>query len=381
MATRSNWILTGIIGVLIPTYSVFFPIYPLIITGIIGGLLLYFGLTHRWIYFFLLPVFLVVNTALVKIGQIHFTFLPQLRDMIHSKPFELLFSGHIWGPRFLVSYPSIIISDWSNWNIDSSFTIYTVILILLLVLINAKIGFFFNYIRASSPFLFGFNALICTSLLSLLMNGRLVAAFLGISLILYVQIKKIHDRSNFKIKDVFLFFLGFFLSTVSSGTMMVTLGQIIIVSMLIIKMNGFSVKRIMLLLIGLSFVLGPYILKMVNKNLNYYGGGVKGLYYMLAHGLGKIVMSNSTAVIVIGVLFIPLFYIFIRTIKSFNVNNPKLIPLICSLPISMACGLFGFSTALMILPSLILLFSYFLLCVWDSMPNKKSKIDSYAVNE
>jgi len=356
---KSSWLLVLVIGILFPVYMTLFPLYPLFFLVVLAFILGLFVMYRKWAYFVNLFLFTYIILAGIRLGYIHFEFLPQIRDLIYSDPVKVLLSGHIWGPRLMVSYPAVLLSDWLNWDIDTSFTFYGAVLFAAFVLIHVSIGYLYRDVMALAPVVFGITSVLSTVALSTLMNGRLIAAFVGLIYVIYIQMGKINSKEKFAIRDYFAYSVCFFISTVSSGTMMITLLQILIGTFIILKHNKRSYIGLLFFSALFIMLIGPYIMKMVNKNISYFGGGFDGIYKMMTHGLGSI-LNTHPKLIVIGILFVLL--IMNPAIKIYRYcrdRNPMLLPVILSLPICMFGGLFGVSTALMIIPSLILFSSLF----------------------
>ncbi|RED84030.1 hypothetical protein [Cohnella phaseoli] len=356
---KSSWLLVLVIGILFPIYMTLFPVYPLFFLVMLAFILGLFVMYRKWAYFVNLFLFSYIIIVGIRLEYIHFEFLPQIRDLIYSDPIKVLLSGHIWGPRFMVSYPAVVLSEWLDWDIDTSFTFYGAVLFAAFVLTHVSVGYLYRNVMALAPIVFGITSVMSTIALSALMNGRLIAAFVGLIYIIYIQMSKINSKESFAISDYFAFSVCFFISTVSSGTMMITLLQILMGTFIILKHNKRSYIGLLLFLAFFVILTGPYIMKMINKNISYFGGGFDGIYKMMTHGLGSI-MNTHPKLIAIVIVFVLL--IMIPAIKIYRYSrdrNPMLLPVILSLPICMFGGLFGVSTALMIIPSIILISSFF----------------------
>lgn len=289
---------------------------------------------------------------LYQTGKLNFNFLPQVESLLMMNPVKVLLSGHEWGPRYMVSYPSVLISKLFEIDIDLAFTIYCSIFLFGIVLLFGKIG---EVIKPKRKMVFVAISILAVAALTFIMNGRLISAYFGLTLILYLQMKAFKEERFFQLREIVLLFLGFFLSTVSSGTMMVTLTQIILGGSMLLKYyKGFRDFLILITAISLFIsLMGSHVLQMVNKNLFYFGGGFSGFINMFHHGLGRIILINKGVILLILVSVPFAVYLFLFFYKKMKKTSDGGQPFIVAIPISILCGLFGLSTATMIIPALI----------------------------
>jgi hypothetical protein len=329
-------------------------LFNLLLTSIICAWIMF---KNNGSYMLLYVMYLVVVSLLQLTDNLSFVYLPQLRGLIEENPIDLFLSGHVWAPRFMVTYPAIVLSNMFRIDIDTTFTIYSVLLLFFMCLTILQIIKAINVKRLSEKSIITYTFIIVANatLLMLVMNGRLIPAFLGMAFILYQQIQLFKNNSKLNIRIILWLTLGFFLSTVSSGTMMVALLQIFMGIYYYLRSRQQSLKPLFYIILLTSIVTGSYVLKMIMKNLNFYGGGWEGLVSMGSHGLGKF-LQISPAIIAIAFLFLLTgIYFYLTVFKKMIYDQSVLVPIYLSIPISISCGIFGFSTGLMIIPTLIIL--------------------------
>lgn len=319
----------------------------------------YLFVKNKVFAFMILVAYSLVFLVLQTLNAVQFVFLPQVLELLTRSPFEVLMSGHIWGPRYLVVYPAVLMSNFYQVDIDVAFTIYNIILFFILVIYSSRIGQAISEWNRLAYLFYGFLTIGAVVFLSLVMNGRLVSAFLGMTIILFIQISVLKEKRGFKIQEYFLMFIGFFLSTVSSGTMMITLLQIIIVTFLVLKENKQSMKFLFIFYGVGAAILSSLILSLIAKNLAYFGGGITGLINMLSHGFGKFLLLDGMLLLLVIPVFVVVLLLFVKYYQVIINRHAHLLPVFLSLPVCVFGGLFGLSTALMIIPSIILMFGYF----------------------
>ncbi|MFA4133397.1 MULTISPECIES: hypothetical protein [unclassified Brevibacillus] len=313
-------------------------------------------------------VFSSIYLLLLALDAFQFTYLPQLRGYIHLDPFEMLAAGDKWAPRFLVSYPSILLSNILDIDLDFAFTIYNIGLFLIMMFLLLNIG---KIVRPKYAMVFLIVSILSFVFLSFIMNGRLIAAFLGITIILYIQIKAIWRKNGIRLIDYLLMVIGCFISTVSSGTMIVAFVQLFMGSFVVLKITKKKVRYLVLYLGLFLGAFGTYLIVMINKNLDFFGGGLAGLINMFHHGIGVILFLNKWIVLVFTFMVCLFVWIYVKLFKQVLKNEVLLMPILVSIPICFSSGMFGFSTALMIVPSMIILSCYSIIFVITFLKNKE----------
>jgi len=194
------------------------------------------------------------------------------------------------------------------------------------------------------------------------MNGRLIAAFLGFSILIHLFVALFHGQSRMgSIKKFLIGCLGLVLTMVSSGTMSVALVyclfSVYVLNYKQIKKIKF-IKKALLTLVVISpviYIVLSYFWQMLIKNINFFGGGIEGFINMFSHGAGRLLILNGPGLIITliaGAVFVLLNMVYLR---NAIITKYRYIPILAGINISLYGLLFGFSTGLMMIPPLILL--------------------------
>lgn len=133
--------------------------------------------------------------------------------------------GHVHAIRLLIAYPGYIISKVFAIELNIGFSYYcvTMFTVMYLIIIDTVLKFKKSRLRYDSETKM-FFALIPFLILPFIMNGRLIAAFLGFSILIHLFVALFHGQSRMgSIKKFLIGCLGLVLTMVSSGTMSVAL--------------------------------------------------------------------------------------------------------------------------------------------------------------
>ncbi|MDR7857551.1 hypothetical protein [Tissierella sp.] len=314
-------------------------------------------------------IYFLVLYICVKENIIKFSFIPQARALLDIDKSLLVWfkSGHPHAVRLLVAYPGYILSQVFEMDLDLGFSYYVITMfnIIFLTMMNSLKKLKENKHR----YLIEVLNMLCmfpVTLLAFLMNGRLVFAYLGFLMITDIFISIYTKGIKLNISKIIFLAGAFVLTTVSSGTLMVSL--IYIMVMLYVYYyrlidNPPSIRKqifSLLILSPLLYIVFEYATIMFIRNVNYFGGGFKGLINMLNHGVGRFfILSQFQTIIFIALITIFLIMNFLFIKKQIYKKN-KILPLILGINISMYGLLFGFSTGLMGVPPLIILILYYI---------------------
>ncbi len=287
-------------------------------------------------------------------GIVQFTFFPQAYDLykINRSLFFWLSTGHLHAVRLMIAYPAVWISDMNSLELDAAFTIYSCIAFTL-------IGFFFLRILKQIKGLTAFNrgiGLLILMTLALIMNGRLIYAFLGIILILDAEWKYREDKKGIiqlKISEI----IGLILTMVSSGTMTITAIFIVIVNIVQwIQSDGKRQRRELfvvnvILLYPFLDKFFPYFIRFLIKNIDYYGGGFNGAIGVMQHGFGKLFYSDNKSIyiIIVAVALVIVFMNMVLFIKYVIHKRHQYFFILLITNLCVYGGVFGFSTGLLAL--------------------------------
>lgn len=360
-------------GILLVLLSIFFIVFgaldPLIFT--LGVQLLCMTVLNdkRNLKMFTVLGVALIFDILVKMSYLQFTFMPQAKALL-DKDTNVLFwfyKGNIHAIRLLIAYPGYLLSKFYNIPLDIGYTYYVVLIFFLLYVIICNVCSTTKLQSLSSIIMLS----VCMLGLALVMNGRIIFAFLGYILLINSAIKLSRHDTFIKLEEIFLFLIGICFTAVSSGCMFIGIAfasLCLFIKWLYIKSIWDKIRVVVMLCItGLVFhrilIKGvKYIVLMVNKNLDYFGGGITGFLGMLQHGLGKIlsdflydayilIFAVGIVIIILNILIVKKMYI-----KKYNFTT------IMSIALNLCCYgiLFGFSTGSMgIIPILALCGCYF----------------------
>lgn len=297
------------------------------------------------------PNIIVISILLlfVLVGINNFNMFPQAKVLVGNDPFNLLLSGHPHGPRFLIAYPAVIVSRIFDISIDKAFSFYATFL--FIVFLNNIISIIRQLGKSTKNYFEWIVGFALTVVLMQLMNGRLIFAFAGMAIILKSLTDAFSENKTFNFKLMINLLVGFALTVVSSGTMMIGIMQIFF-GLLVFRKN---ISRVIAFFVAFILLIGPYLLFMIGRNLDYFGGGWQGFLRMLNHGLGRVFYNAELlqlALLITCVIFVG--YVYIKVLRLY-IQEKVYLPLYISVPISLFGGLFGLSTALMITPTLVVI--------------------------
>lgn len=294
---------------------------------------------------------LMVYLFLTYNGVIEFKLWPQVLSIWNSQ-FELSqLLLHPHGIRFFLVLPIFTISEIIEVSSDWLYSNLVPVLIFIATIFivgSLKNSIWQNKYKRE-VFLFVF---IMLTLISFFMNGRLIFAITGAAILLNIMV-------NWEDKHLIIVFLlilcSFILVSVSSGTLFVA----VLSCSLFVLIKGFFLNRCLvrklffLILFSSLFVfIYPLLSVLVMKNINYFGGGFGAIVNMLNHGFGVFFHDIDFVVLILIslCLVISLILMLALVVKYKKIR----IPLFFSC-VSLGGGLFGFSTMMMVIPSLLLL--------------------------
>jgi hypothetical protein len=315
-------------------------------------------------------LYAVLLLLLIQGKWIEFDFLPQVKALLeeNSSIFYWFSVGHPHAIRFLIAYPGYFISNFYNIGLNAGFSYYCVVIFTALYLVIAETIVRIkeckkHFIREVKII----TALTPLLILPFIMNGRLIAAYLGFSILILIYVNLFNGKPVLrKIKLFSIGFLGLLLTMVSSGTMAVALMYVFFLTFLLnykrIKQKRFMKQAgcVLLLISPIIYKVLMYFWQMVLKNVNFYGGGVGGFFNMLNHGAGRYFYITGPWSIVILIIAVVLLALNIMVIKKAMLKAYRYIPILAGINISLYGLLFGFAAGSMMIPPLIIMaLSYF----------------------
>ncbi len=294
----------------------------------------------------LLFLFLLFYFIMVYAGFLSFELWGQVLYFIEGdvSPFEVIYHPH--GARYAVIYPSLYVAQLFSIDIELAFALYVTIFMVAAIYFTAKVVSTCGYNTIKS-LLF---VIILFFIISLPMNGRIMFAICSASIQLYLFV----SWPNMGPAKKFLYmFISILLSAVSSGTFILTLALYLVFFLIKSPLftPKFKLKDKFLLFAMIAFIfLIPALLYYIGKNLNYYGGGVEGIFYMLDHGFGRYFffdISWVTIPVILSYFFLS-FVSWIHARNNLSMRFSFWYVLICLLG-----GLYGLSTFMISVPIIV----------------------------
>lgn len=244
---------------------------------------------------------------------------------------ELIYQFHPHFPRYLLITPSIFLSKILNINIHIANTGYSII---LLVFIQKFMLDIISFYKKRISIIVIILITVFTVIISLIVNGRIIFIFLGQTLILKSLIYKNRKLKNFKI------FIGILFTSASSGTLVVTIGSIILY---ILRNKKIKFKYIIYFL-GIEIFIIKYVIVMLMRNYRFFD---KKIINILNHGI--FMSFNGKVLLVIVISYIIVIYTYYK-------KNPKTILKDFEI-VALFGGMFGITTFFMVLiPGILHLF-------------------------
>lgn len=312
-----------------------------------------------------------VMVIMISLNVITFDFMPQAKVMLNPNNSIITYfiSGHPHAIRFLIAYPGYIISNFAKIDLNQGYSYY-IIMIFCMLYINILESYRYTIKKLSfySYILEQYMIFSIIILLSILMNGRVVFAFLGFSMIIKTFLKtNVFKLNN---RDYIYILIGVILSTVSSGTMLVVIIFMVLAIISIyneklirnFKKNNVNTIILYFFSIPVIIIFLKYLNIMLRRNIDYYGGGFWGLINMMSHGAGRYFNNSVFGIIVflITVLFnIIVGYKFIKI--KLRKNEQVYIVLFLAVISCLIGFIFGYSAgSLVLIPLIIINLRFFL---------------------
>jgi hypothetical protein len=303
----------------------------------------------------------VLFTSAAVTDVVDLKFLPQVVDLAsaNTDPLPLLLQGDLWAPRYATVYPSVVLANELDVGLDEAFTAYGSALLALESLVLAS-----AYRRATRrerrvsvwP---GLAISLVVLAVATGMHGRLIPAHLGMSLILFAQMRSVAMRKT-DFRTWLLTAVGIFLALMTTGTVIAAALQVLAGALLVqAPIAKASRGRITVALVTLALLFTPLIWQGIEKNIDFFSRGSAGIFGLLdalpgllSHGAGEFLLVSPLAIpVVILIVLVTTRLVLPIYSKALRRGSPIGVLLI-SLPIAIVTGLFGYSTLTTGLPAL-----------------------------
>lgn len=289
--------------------------------------------------------------CLILSGAKEYVIWNQIVDILEAggSVHNLFESGHVHMLRFLLVYPSLLLSELLTLPPGLVFSVY---IYLLNVLIYVFIQKFCNHVEGRSghyPFI-----LFCIFVVNFFMNGRIIFAFLGSSLLLYTFY--FSTRGNLGIvRFAINVLLSLFLMSVSTGAFMVGVFALIFYTMTSYLKGLREYKRYLdsrfIIMVFILLLMLPLMSQFLEKNLSFYNWD---LYSMLGHGFGRVFYSD--AAVIASLLISPFVFLVGYVLYHYMMRRDYLLAGVPIVFASSLIGMFGHSAFLSTMPVVIALF-------------------------
>lgn len=274
------------------------------------------------------------------IGLKTFEAWPQVIDLWEAEVSPLFLVGHPHFFRFLVAYPGFLIEEKLP---NFGFSIYVTCFFASNVTLWRRLSLLCQDRRPPAW------AWAVFLLAHMFMNGRGVIAWTAwlICAILCVRLSR---RESGGMTHLLLLALTCWLAAVSTGVFIVT-----VVSLFVFYVQGrrravhrskTSLLLSILLGVPLFTIVADYFWDSLQKNLEFYGGGLAGVFNMLRHGLG-VVLFESNAILVLVIFLVGLALILLTFL---GMHGKRWTPVQKLIFFAFCGGVFGFTVLTLVIP-------------------------------
>lgn len=294
-------------------------------------------------------IILSLLAALTLSGVKEFSDWPQVQELWqgHATPASLMGHPHLF--RYLVAYPGLVLEEAYP---ELGFSLYCA----LFMVINASIwSAIVRKTQLVSPSYLTWGIFI---LAHMFMNGRGVIAWSAwlLSISLCIDLSRATEPVKWPVvRGTVACFLG----AVSTGVFVIVLFSIFVFFLDRWKAGGVKLKNlknlkgllVLLMLVPCSYVFVSYFIVAIEKNLDFFGGGLHGLIQMLGHGTGKIFLSEDSLDLGMGMALFMVLAVPVGSLAALMFFfGPPIRPIRKLLIISIAGGLFGFTVLTLAIP-------------------------------
>ena len=295
--------------------------------------------------YFILALIVFSAAALASAsGMKVFNSWDQVTMLWESDINPLLLIGHPHLPRYLVAYPGFLLDERLP---GIGFSLYIAVFVAINFVLLRAVALLAIKRKPSLAIYLSF------AIIYLAMNGRGCIAWTSWLLCIWVchKISMNIDRFSGQVGWIALSCL---LASVSTGVFIV-----VVVTFLFFILNHLRpikqvslARRVIILCVAapLGYAILEYFLLSIEKNIEFYGGGMSGAFNMLEHGLGAVFVEINLLSIVL-LWFVACGAVVVAFMAIFRRRFSTLARLIL-LPVF--GGLFGFTVLTLVIPPLLL---------------------------
>lgn len=294
---------------------------------------------------------LFIYAVLCFLGLVRFELWSQVIYIWESdfSPSEILSDYH--GIRYLLVFPIFQLSHWLgvSYNWIFSITVPGIIFLIAWFATQSTQKLCGSGSSSRRSLVFG-GISMAFILLSLVMNGRLMFAMGGSSILLWALL--CWQSNSFRVN--FLAVLAaIVLCSVSSGTFLMSIVAFYLFLIVTVMTDYPELRhrKELLFYALLLVVLMPNVTMLVAKLIEYFGGGMSGLGNIISHGYGPIIAQWNPVILMIGGLAVLGFaYLYRKLIARYWIVFSMVVLFLIG-------GIFGISTATIALPPLLVVIS------------------------
>lgn len=303
----------------------------------------------------LMPVAILVLLNVLHLVNVK-TFVPWSQvTRIWSSDLPLLaYAGHFHFYRTLIASPGLWLED--IWP-EHGFSLYVSLFLFLVSLLLVRIQILLS---GRAPQLWAWFLLLA---LFMLMNGRGAIGWAGWILCVHACLgAAMGVRAGLSLKTVCQCFLGLSFATVSSGVLVASVALIVyfVFAEILHRRRKHRWRMSTIRLIGVSLVciavpiLGYFVfhhlLDAVEKNLNFYGGGLEGMMGIATHGIASQIEKVTTVHVLSGGLVLLFAMLFALSHYRKRIENK----LLAAIMIPVFGGIFGITILTLSFPLIII---------------------------
>lgn len=260
-------------------------------------------------------------------------------------PLLLAVTGHPHFFRYVTAYPGFLLEEVYP---DIGFSLYISLFFAFNVVLWRKISLL---LMVRSPSLVAWMVFLAAHFF---MNGRGVIAWTGWLLCVSLCLGLVRGEA-FGVRSFLLVAISCWLAAVSTGVFIVVVVAFVVFYVQYRRRTQRRLLRKMLAWAAAAPLLGyitQYLVLAIQKNVDFFGGGIEGVIHMLAHGMGRVLFGSelSAVLIVAAAAFSLLFLVFLVKMR-----RRPFTPLEKLIGFAVGGGLFGLTVLTMAVP-LVLLF-------------------------
>ena len=293
-----------------------------------------------WALWFLLVV-------AVLVGFKSFTIWEQVVELHAQKRSlaNLYAARHPHFLRYLVAYPVFLGSNLTGLSSAAIFNLACLALLPALALILRRVELIETSENSSEARITAHTIVLFS--ISYFMNGRIIFALFGYSILVLV-LSEYFSSCRWRFSSFILCLVGILFCSVSSGVFAVAF-LFLLLCLLLSVVRAFEAPTVRPAQLGMTVsiivlfaMFREFLLIGIDKNIEFYGGGIEAVWTMLDHGLGTYLTVIDPSLVLLMVPMLALAgYAGAHVVRRSTATNRVAVLALCS---ALAGGIFGLST-------------------------------------